>query len=119
MGLWSLWAGRWQVYPRDILNAFPVVNYKAVEDYEEPAVNGDQQSETLVLHFAGQYGGARAYDGNTPPLMLIQFYHLLLTQHLRFLQAMTDLNLPAKVPPLPPCLSACLPPSLEALSPEL
>ena len=74
-----------QVYPREIFNAFPRVNFTAVEDYEQPELPGDEVANTEVIHFAGQYGGARAYDGQTPPVMLLQFYDLLLEHHLRFI----------------------------------
>ena len=38
-----------------------------------------------MLHFAGQFGGARAHDGATPPTMLLQFVALLVKRHHKFL----------------------------------
>ena len=83
-------ARRVKVYPRSLLNSFPQVSFIPVEDYQLPRAQGDEEQNSLVTHFAGQFGGARAYDGNTPPLMLLQFMNLLLHRHLLFLSSLTD-----------------------------
>ncbi|KAJ1455348.1 hypothetical protein M885DRAFT_617215 [Pelagophyceae sp. CCMP2097] len=76
-----------QTYSKPLLNAFPAVRgvYVPTEDYELPLSDGDESTETLIAHYAGQFGGARSLDGVTPPTMLVQFLDLMLLRHERFL----------------------------------
>lgn len=78
-----------KLYTKRILNAFPSVeSFRATEGYElPPDERGDETSASLVVHFAGQYGGARSTDGETPPTMLVQLLDLMLRRHERFLQS--------------------------------
>eukprot|EP00635_Sarcinochrysidales_sp_CCMP3193_P000496 CAMPEP_0118905012 /NCGR_PEP_ID=MMETSP1166-20130328/9233_1 /TAXON_ID=1104430 /ORGANISM="Chrysoreinhardia sp, Strain CCMP3193" /LENGTH=910 /DNA_ID=CAMNT_0006844281 /DNA_START=417 /DNA_END=3149 /DNA_ORIENTATION=- len=70
-------SSRSALVPKTVLNAFPTVRYVPTEAYEA-APNGDESEQTLVVHYAGQFGGARATDGQTPPTMLVQFLDLML-----------------------------------------
>jgi hypothetical protein len=47
---------------------------------------------SLVVHFAGQYGGARASDGKLPNGMLVQYLHLLSHYHGAFLDRLAALE---------------------------
>ncbi|CAH0379110.1 unnamed protein product [Pelagomonas calceolata] len=82
-----------KLYSKSILNAFPSgTNYVATEDYEPPTPDGDETSETRVIHYAGQFGGARNSDGATPPTMLVQFLDLLLARHALYLTKVPDMK---------------------------
>jgi len=75
-------------YKKSLLNAFPrdVSRYLVpVEKYTLPAILGDEQPVSIVVHFAGQYGGARSLDGKLPMGMLTQYLHMLAKYHGRFL----------------------------------
>ena len=76
-------------YDKASLNAFPKLQgaYVPTEDYELPFGDGDETPESHVVHFAGQFGGARNSDGVTPPTMLVQFLDVLLVRHQAFLLA--------------------------------
>ena len=82
-------ASRVKEYPKALLNAFPRLEgaYVATEDYEAPQGDGDESFESRVIHFAGQFGGARNSDGVTPPTMLVQFLDYLLKRHAATLTA--------------------------------
>ena len=82
-----------KLYSKSILNAFPSgTNYVATEDYEPPTPDGDETEETRVIHYAGQFGGARNSDGATPPTMLVQFLDLLLARHALYLTKVPDIT---------------------------
>ena len=90
---------RIKVYPRELLNAFPAVEFVPVDSYALPSSDGDEAARSLVVHFAGQFGGARAYDGATTPLMLVQFLDLLLTRHAAFMDTLPEVNRSGAVAP--------------------
>lgn len=46
----------------------------------------------MVVHFAGQFGGARGSDGKLPPGMLVQYLHLLSRYHGMFLDRVAALE---------------------------
>jgi len=75
-----------KIYARSVLNAFPHVRTKYIptEIYTFSRMKEDENSATIITHFAGSFGGARSLDGNTPPLMLIQFLRVLVRRHLKF-----------------------------------
>jgi len=84
-----------KLYSKSILNAFPALtNYIATEDYEPPTTAGDETLDSRVIHYAGQFGGARNSDGATPPTMLVQFLDLLLERHAAFLETLPAINHP-------------------------
>ena len=56
-----------------------------MERYALPSVAGDETPNSVVVHFAGQYGGARSLDGRLPVGMLVQYIHLVTKYHLQFL----------------------------------
>jgi len=75
-------------YKKPLLNSFPKDVSKflmPVEKYALPSKQGDERGASLVVHFAGQYGGARSLDGKLPIGMLVQYLHLLARYHSIFL----------------------------------
>jgi hypothetical protein len=56
----------------------------------------------LVVHFAGQFGGARASDGKLPPGMLVQYLRLLAHYHGAFLDRLAALEASQAVAQPPP-----------------
>ncbi|KAJ8603817.1 hypothetical protein CTAYLR_000244 [Chrysophaeum taylorii] len=74
-----------KLYDKSLLNAFPEVKFVPTEGFEMPPP-GDETSRSLVVHFAGQYGGARSSDGETPGSMLVQFLDMMLKRHAAFLE---------------------------------
>jgi hypothetical protein len=82
---------RVQQYDRRLLNAFPKVanEYVPIDGFslQSEEADGDEVPNTLVLHFAGLFGGARSSDGRTPDTMLIQFLATLVNRHIKFLEA--------------------------------
>lgn len=79
-----------KLHDKSLLNAFPSVDFIPTEDYEIPP-EGDETNESLVVHFAGQYGGARPSDGATPATMLVQFLDLMLSRHYTYLMQSKEL----------------------------
>ena len=79
-------------YDKALLNAFPRLSgaYVPTEDYEPPDQDGDETSSSRLVHFAGQFGGARNSDGATPPTMLVQFLDVLLRRHEAYLAALPE-----------------------------
>jgi len=77
-----------------------VSHFIPVQNYELPKRRGDEiDGKSLVVHFAGQFGGACSFDGSTPPLMLLQFMDLLLAKHQTFLQRLQTLHRSASTGP--------------------
>ena len=93
--------------PKTLVNAFPDVSFVPTESYEK-APRGDETSETLVVHFAGQFAGARASDGQTPPTMLVQFLDVLLDRHERALSGKRKNNQTVVVQGARDALAECL-----------
>ena len=78
------------VFERSIFNAFPSISDTRFRAMHPSLPIGDERNSSLIVHFAGVFGGSTEEEGEADPLALLLVYKELLERHNEFITKFSE-----------------------------